>query len=249
MTPIPKHLLKFPWYPGHLAWMQARGMRIQHTIPGGTIAAQAVFAMDLSREDLRGADLRASNFPKSDFRGAALAGADLEDAFMSGSVFTGASMWGVSLKEARIRGCVFSRVEMPGANLKGCQAQGAKMVNVDLTNSDLTDAFLTDAVLIEADLRGADLSGAWVDGNFCCQGTKIDGAFLDAQGRLRVDADLRVVRATPSRYCPTPCVHDWKISDEDGWHRTCRSCKERERLQSSFGKTADGKPFVILMLE
>ena len=156
---------------------------------------------DLSRADLRNADLSGgdlsnTNLADADLSGAVmagtnlsyvdlrdailvkanLAGADLTNVFGSRVNFSGANLQGADFRDGLFDGANFVR-----ANLAGVNFGKASLVDADLTEANLTRATLwgnfRGARLTRADLSGASLSGA-----------AFDNAFLD-DARL-TDAEL-----------------------------------------------------------
>jgi len=101
--------------------------------------------VDLSRANLRGANLRDTNLHGVDLRRANLGGAHLSGANLHGADLSGADLSGADLS---------------GANLHGVDLSGADLIGADLSGANLSGAFLSGAFLSRADLSGADLSGA-----------------------------------------------------------------------------------------
>ena len=240
MTPIPKHL-RLSWYPGHLAWIKTQGHTPRHD-PQGAAPKKADFAGEsFNGQDLREADLRGASLMLSTFEGANLSGADMRFAFLNFARFKNANLEGANLERAGAFRGNFGGANLSGADLSGADVRESCMAGANLMDSNLMNANLTDS-----DLIGADLSGARVGNNWAPVRTKIDAKFYSPSGgEIAIEKDGTVVRSSPRTQS---CVHDWEISDKGGWHRTCSACKLREGMKSSFGKTADGKPFVILML-
>jgi uncharacterized protein YjbI with pentapeptide repeats len=107
---------------------------------------------DLSKADLRGADLCRANLREADLRGADLRGADLRRA---------------NLREADLNGADLGKAQLYRANLNR-----ARLADANLTEADLYRVFLTRADLRGANLRGADLRLSVL------VATKLDGAHL-----------------------------------------------------------------------
>jgi hypothetical protein len=101
--------------------------------------------LDLSRTNLRGADLS-----EAYLGGAYLRYADLRGAYLPEVDFSGAD-----LRYANLRGAYLG-----GDNFKGAYLRRAKLRSADLSGAELGGAYLGGAELTYAILRGADLSAA-----------------------------------------------------------------------------------------
>ena len=113
---------------------------------------------DLSRANLRGANLLMANLHRADLRGAAICGAHLYGAVLSRADLHGAYLNGADLGSADLRGAYLNvadlhRADLCGADLSGTYIRGA----------DLREAELSGAELNGSDLRGADMRGANID--------------------------------------------------------------------------------------
>ncbi|MBE9089720.1 pentapeptide repeat-containing protein [Microcystis aeruginosa LEGE 11464] len=147
---------------------------------------------DLSRANLRGANLmeanlRGANLMEANLRGANLRGAILSRAILSGAILNGAILkeanlkeanlkeailWGANLRGANLsraflgwailRGADLREADLSEANLSGANLSGAKLSGADLRKANLREANLREANLIEADLSEADLRGAFL---------------------------------------------------------------------------------------
>ena len=102
---------------------------------------------DLSKADLRGANLRRANLSE-----AALRGADLSEANLCKADLRGADLSGANLRGANLSGADLRRANLHWADLSGANLRGA-----DLSEADLSEADLRWAELSEADLSRADL--------------------------------------------------------------------------------------------
>jgi uncharacterized protein YjbI with pentapeptide repeats len=94
--------------------------------------------------DLRGADLRATNFWFSSVSGD-LRGADLRGALFAGGA-DGPSVVAGNLRGADLAGARFERGGILNADLNGASLVGAAFSDTEFRNVDLTDADLTGAV-------------------------------------------------------------------------------------------------------
>ena len=109
---------------------------------------------DLTRADLRGANLKGANL-----RGANLKGANLRGANLKGANLKEADLKGANLKEADL-----SRADLLGADLSRADLLGADLSRADLSEADLSEANLEGADLKGANLKEADLSEANLEG-------------------------------------------------------------------------------------
>jgi hypothetical protein len=107
-------------------------------------------SVDLSRADLRGANLAHANLLGADLTEANLDGADL-----SGADLTEANLSQAHLVDANLRRAILNYADLTEAILGGADQSGAY-----LTEANLRQAHLLGADLRQADLLGADLSGA-----------------------------------------------------------------------------------------
>lgn len=118
--------------------------------------------LNLTHEDLRGADLSGMVFPDAWF-----SGCDLTDVPMRGSDlyrghFEGARLGGADLARADL-----ARADLSGADLRSCSFDGAKMGSVEIDGADarlasFRDCDLSGATVVETDARGADFSNCIV---------------------------------------------------------------------------------------
>jgi uncharacterized protein YjbI with pentapeptide repeats len=114
---------------------------------------------------LRTQNFQQANLSRLDLRGADLSGVTLNEANLGY-----ATLDGVSLSEARLRGAYLDRASLVQANMRGCDASRASFKNADLqqanlrgaqlSSADLRRACLAQAALNEADLTDVDLHEA-----------------------------------------------------------------------------------------
>ena len=136
-------------------------------------------SIDLTRTNLRkanleGACLEEANFSGANLKEACLREACLEEANFREANLTEACLSGACLREAdfsgaNLRGANLLGVYLSGANLRGANLLQTNLIGADLTGSDLSGANLTEADLVEADLSGANLRGANL------RGTELNG--------------------------------------------------------------------------
>jgi uncharacterized protein YjbI with pentapeptide repeats len=135
---------------------------------------------DLTRADIRGANLSGANLLKADLNGAdlsgaylfnaTLSGADLNHANLSNAVLSRADLNDAHLGDANLNGADLNYANLSNAHLNGGTApnlsnanlSGANLSGADLQYAHLTHAHLSGAYLLKADLSGADLSGAYL---------------------------------------------------------------------------------------
>lgn len=144
---------------------------------------EAGYALDLRGADLRRSDFRDSHLPRSDLRLARLSGAQLINADLSGARLQRADLSSplgatsmdtkdpTDLKNidltdiTRLDGAVLSDIEAFGANfssaiLDGVDLSGESLLLVNLSGSRLMNVDLSNTNLWRADLSGAELHGA-----------------------------------------------------------------------------------------
>jgi uncharacterized protein YjbI with pentapeptide repeats len=114
---------------------------------------------DLSKTDLREADMAEANLMFASF--------DMSD------------LTGVNLQGANLRGASFTEANLQGANLMQANLQGAHLTLADLRGANLTHANLQGAIINGANLEGATLGAANLQRAFLDQ-SKLRGAFLVA---------------------------------------------------------------------
>ncbi|WP_421980260.1 pentapeptide repeat-containing protein [Roseibium sp.] len=111
---------------------------------------------DLTRANLKGANLSKSRLERADLSKANLAWADLREA----------KLYRADLMSANLRGADLTVAKLEKADLTSADLKEAKLEKADLRGADLTRAQLRGAQLEKADLSGADLSKAnlaWAD--------------------------------------------------------------------------------------
>ena len=229
-NPIPKHLLQFPWYAGHMAWLESTEGSSKHDAPPGTKPEKA-FIRDATFENanLKGACLRKADFEGSRFRFAGLEGVDFREASLKGCDFSHAILKGARFRCAGMWNTVFWDADCSYASFAGADARSAEMrygifLGCDFSDADLRDVDFEESSFEDAWFKGADLTGA---------------------------KNTRSLPQKTLRKQKPACAHKWAyVPDDSGaWVKICSLCSEKLAVKSSEGKTADGKPFVILMME
>jgi uncharacterized protein YjbI with pentapeptide repeats len=144
---------------------------VMHVLAKRPLEAGEVFALDLSRTDLRG--LRSGQgrskfaeaiFREADLTGAELNHADLTNAVLTGAILRAADLTGALLSGAGLADANLSDARLTTAELTVANLNGSDMSRANLSGTDLTNAVLNDAVLRAADLTGAYLTGAGLAG-------------------------------------------------------------------------------------
>jgi uncharacterized protein YjbI with pentapeptide repeats len=134
----------------HKTWIETRAV----------IGAKA----DLSRVDLRFADLQAGVLVGANLQEADLEGADLERADLQFANLQATNLADANLREANLRGANLKRGHLQSANLQGAFLLGAGLQSAALSSADLQAAVLTRANLQNADLSGVNLGEAVLAG-------------------------------------------------------------------------------------
>ncbi|MBN8638349.1 MAG: pentapeptide repeat-containing protein [Anaerolineae bacterium] len=124
--------------------------------------------VDLSRRDLRYANLSGLRVINGVFLETMLYRTRLTDGYFSNVDFSSANFWGAVLRSAEFVNCRFVNANFHQADLSGARLLGAHLADANLSGANLTQAGLqnanfshtdfTDAVLNYADLTGAILT-------------------------------------------------------------------------------------------
>jgi len=128
--------------------------------------------LNLSRENLSGANLSELNFKHTDFSYANLQGANLTNANLTKCNFKGANLKGANLTKAVFDDSDFSQSNLMGATLVNCHGRNSNFEKAHLNDSNLsqsylvaanfTQAFLNQSSLTKANLHQAKLTGAFL---------------------------------------------------------------------------------------
>ncbi|MEO5377505.1 MAG: pentapeptide repeat-containing protein [Magnetococcus sp. DMHC-6] len=146
--------------------------------------------LDLSRADLRGANLIGAHFEntrfeeahlegarmenahffQADFEGAYLDDADLEgadlrettfkDAYLIGTLLKNANLMEADLEDAHLEGANFTEANLRKTRFWGAHLKGADFMEADLQGASLLNADMEEANLWKANLEGADMRKA-----------------------------------------------------------------------------------------
>ena len=126
--------------------------------------------LDLSRTNLReadlnGADLNGAYLNRANLNGAYLDGAYLNQAKLNGAYLEEANLIGAKLNGAYLEGAYLNRANLnranlDGANLEEAKLNGAYLNRANLNRANLIGANLNGANLIAANLIAANLNGA-----------------------------------------------------------------------------------------
>jgi uncharacterized protein YjbI with pentapeptide repeats len=111
--------------------------------------------VDLSRTDIRGADLSSANLKKTNLSSANLEGADLSSANLEGAFLIDAHLEKADLSSSRLKSAYLTLSDLEKADLSFANLNGAELIF-----SCLEEADLERATLFKADLGGAVLSKA-----------------------------------------------------------------------------------------
>ncbi|MFC7926914.1 pentapeptide repeat-containing protein [Microbacterium laevaniformans] len=133
-------------------------------LSGANLRSARLGYADLSRAVLRGADLTAANMFKVDLTTADLSDARLRSARLPYSKLSGAKLIRANLRLATLRAADMTRATLVDAVLTGAHLDRADCTDANLTNANLVSADLTGANLSEAVIVGADLTGTKIDG-------------------------------------------------------------------------------------
>lgn len=141
--------------------------------------------IDLSRADLRGANLSGMNLKRVDLSGADLSGsnlvrsnfrrADLREAKLVSANLSLANLRRADLREADLDNAIIHTPKLGGADFRR-----ATLRNAQLANSILYGADLSKAVLTKANLAGADLTWARLSRTNLVQANMEDSILLEA---------------------------------------------------------------------
>jgi uncharacterized protein YjbI with pentapeptide repeats len=118
-------------------------------------------SVDLTRENLNGANLEGA-----DLSGANLTKAKLNNANLRGANFTGANLTGASLYATYLTGVNLTNANLTKANLRKTDLTGANLTNANLAGADTRDANFTKANLTGVDVTNVDLARANLTGTF-----------------------------------------------------------------------------------
>jgi uncharacterized protein YjbI with pentapeptide repeats len=149
---------------------------------------------NLSRANLRGADLNIAEFSRADLSEADLGGANLSSAELSGANLRRANLssaelsWAhlhvANLSEACLGWAKLSNADLSVAELGKADLRGTDLSGANLNGANLDGANLSRANLCEADLTRANLSGA-----VCGHTTFADVVLSDVKGLASIKHD------------------------------------------------------------
>lgn len=156
------------------AWNQWREehLEMQPDLQGTDLTRVDLRKANLSRADLTGVDLRNVNLRKTNLEGADLKNANLEYAILRRVNLGGANLEGTNT--------ILRRTNISRANLKGTNLRRTNLRDTNLSNSDLTDAHLEGADLKGANLEGADFTRAHLEGANLTRATFVGTIFTEA---------------------------------------------------------------------
>lgn len=175
----------------NLTRVDLRGANLRRADLNGAALQEA----NLSRADLNDAKLHRASLSKADVSGADLGDSDLERADLRQTDFGGAKLIDANLINADLGGADLSKANCGGALLKN-----ANLSKANLTDAGLIEANLENARLVEANLTRANLTEV----NFAW--ASLIGANLDEANLARAylgDANLNRASLSGTRFAET----------------------------------------------
>jgi len=166
--------------------------------------------LDLSDEDLQGANLQSvylkgANLIDADLRGANLQGAQLKNLALMGAKLQGANLEGANLQYANLQGAKLQGANLQGANLQDANLQVTYLQGANLEKADIQRAILQRANLENSNLQGANLKRTVLH-NANLNGANLNGANL-------LGAEIDDVRGLDTAIFSKTIV--------DGWAELC----------------------------
>ena len=174
----------------------------------------------LIRADLSGADLREANF-----RAAALGQIKLIGADLTGADLSGADLSGADLSEADLVVASLRRADLSGARIVSADLRGAHLGEAYLNMANFTDAYLDDTIISNVDLSGCKNldsirhDGPSVDRHPDLAALRPSAARLPARRRPAGHADRLSALAVGSSDPYYSCFISYSSKDEDFAHR------------------------------
>ncbi|WP_346772631.1 MULTISPECIES: pentapeptide repeat-containing protein [unclassified Streptomyces] len=129
-------------------------------VDGWTLLRGRGTGTDLSRANLRGAQLVGAQLAEADLSEADLRGADLAKADLSGAVLVGADLAGADLRRASLLNADLTEADLRRTSLIHADFQRATCARTALRGADLADAYLWDVDLSSTYLDGVELHRA-----------------------------------------------------------------------------------------
>ncbi|MCZ8066351.1 MAG: pentapeptide repeat-containing protein [Microcystis sp. LE17-20D] len=180
--------------------------------------------LDLSRTNLRGANLIGANLIGANLIGANLEGANLIGANLIGADLIGANLIGANLNgayliRANLNGAYLIRADLNGAYLKGAYLKGADLWGAKLWGANLNEANLYGARLNGADLYRAKLKGANLN-RANLKGANLNGANLngaDLIGAELIGANLYGAEDLNPERIKSACFWEKAIHTQAKW--------------------------------
>jgi hypothetical protein len=125
---------------------------------------ETLASINLSRVDLRGADMRGGRFASALFNESNLDGADLRGIDLSNARLADASLRGARLRHAHLENSILVRAHLEGARLFGAQMESAELIDANLTGARLSEANLRNVNFRRANLDNAYFGKANLEG-------------------------------------------------------------------------------------
>jgi uncharacterized protein YjbI with pentapeptide repeats len=162
----PEHLAKLK--EGGEAWNQWRKQNLR--VKPDLREAVVLYGVDLSKANLRKANLNGAHLIDANLSGANLSKANLREASLDSANLTGADLSKADLSEASLSRAnltgvdlgeaILSWSDLVDADLREADLTGARLCGTNLVRANLIGANLSEATLMRANLNGANLSGA-----------------------------------------------------------------------------------------
>lgn len=152
--------------------------------------------LDLSRADLRNANLSRIDLRKANLRESLLEGVQLVGADLTHADLYGARLDSADLSDSRMEWTQLSNAALCGTRLRGADLNNAVLTDADLSGARISGAVLRDATLKNTNLeRVTDLTAAQLQSALVTKTTRVPPAY---QGLLPVN-DSRDTTSAPQR--------------------------------------------------
>lgn len=176
-----------------------------------------LFAINLERTDLRGAQLPGAQLEWADLHGAQLHHAWLVEANLDGANLQGAQLtaylMGTQLRHANLQDAHMPEARLNTADLHGARLTRACMRGATLVETQLQGADLSNADFQDADLNGAQLQGANLTGVQGLTAAQLATATLDDTTQLPAGIRRRATEPPSTDPSPTPQLDETKTDE------------------------------------
>jgi len=129
---------------------------------------------NLKQANLSGATLYQANLSQANLAGADLSQANLNHANLVAANLRGSNLRGTKLSKADLSGAQLQGTDLTGANLKGANLKNADLSGANLFQTKLPQAYLAEAILLETNIEAAELTEAVLTGATMPDGTNYD---------------------------------------------------------------------------